>query len=1371
MKKADAQLFEILIQMDKELSFIEGCGYDVGCPQIRAYIDSRLRYRVLAQKRTFGFMAIIRGVGKDLRALGREVVREFDELAKASYGSDYGRILNEGLRNPIFSRVSALEPPPEEPYDGLVGFFNSRMDLRRILKRISELERFTEGGIKQNEYCGRRFIEDVIETTGPLLADIRAHLNDSKYGPDECIAGSGAVIEAFLEGADARIDSIREHDSVISYVDEITSRMRILAGYLSADVPVNQDKALSDYSECQGLVREAESFFNGVKEPLENIHSEAPRLVSAFRSEYGDFAARVSRHNDILVLVEEIEYISREEVDVFPPGEFVDLVSIADATERAHRINDRRDILLRDIVSDLGGITSKCQLLLDFDCGKFDLMKARAAEHNYYISAADAVRGALRDSEVLFAIGLPVDIEAAGALEAKASDILEDVDRHVLSGVYTPNLAVPDFMERRKDLEAVSRTSTLRASYRNRVLSAVESVKGIVGELEEVITEGRKADVERATSLSERLSEVKAETESLLDDSTFTPDLEYEGASQLFGGYHLPYASIVEDAKRHNATLEVAVPCRRYIGIMNRYFGGRKFIEPTDAEELRREMEAFSAILMGRLSYVTAKVHSADTGAVEYVLEFVQVSGSFLAGLMSRVHEYNLDLALKKAPGVSRVIGEIGGHKLDSQQCAAIAMDVSTRLVMAGAGTGKTTTALGLLKYLIATGIDPDKILLLTYSRAAALEIGEKALAETGYEIKSATFHSYGLSIVSRLRGRSTSPNSDISAIVRGYFSGSYMSPAIADALVRYIAFGDREISCDRAFESTAYLDEDAFVSMKDNRRMKSKGEVDIANYLYINGIDYEPEHLYPNSDCDDPELNFDFRPDFFITQKDPEGREIYIEYYGIDKEGHTRPDIPEKEYLAKIKSKRKVHEHFGSRLIELYAYEYWDGVLLDKLERELEACGVKKRPPDSIKIFEDHLKNRSSDLNSLVETVSTSIALLKETGKDFDEAYPVSDNRLHQMALSRMKDIIKPAYEHYQKVLGGELDFSDMIVQATRALDNGEYTCPYDYVIVDEYQDISRSRFELLAAMRRSNNFRLFCVGDDWQSIYGFNGSIVDYILDFGKYWGPYERLYIEMTYRFFEPALSSTSRFIMLNGRQIKKDLKCGKGRTELHLIDGTDWNAINTVAETVEKILDSDPEARILFLGRRNGDCDALSRSGHFIVSAAQEKDKRRKVVLRGNKRPMWFRTVHAAKGLQADYVFVLNIKKGIFPSYLSDSIVIQYLTGQFDEDFEGERRLMYVALTRGIKATYMVTASGKESEFVDEIWNMFTCPECGRRLKVRKNGKTGERFIGCTGYPDCRYSRDYDGIDGPYLRTRDSDNSRESTYDSRYPFYLF
>lgn len=128
-----------------------------------------------------------------------------------------------------------------------------------------------------------------------------------------------------------------------------------------------------------------------------------------------------------------------------------------------------------------------------------------------------------------------------------------------------------------------------------------------------------------------------------------------------------------------------------------------------------------------------------------------------------------------------------------------------------------------------------------------------------------------------------------------------------------------------------------------------------------------------------------------------------------------------------------------------------------------------------------------------------------------------------------------------------------------------------------------------------------------------------------------------------------------------------------------------------------------------------------------------------------------TAHGSKGLQADYVFLLNTKAyGMgFPSQIADAPILQLLLDNCDHyPFAEERRLFYVAITRAKKKVWLVTLKGNESVFVKEIdeayggamrREQYTCPLCGGRL-VRRSGLYGD-FFGCSNYKTsgCRYIR--------------------------------
>ena len=85
-------------------------------------------------------------------------------------------------------------------------------------------------------------------------------------------------------------------------------------------------------------------------------------------------------------------------------------------------------------------------------------------------------------------------------------------------------------------------------------------------------------------------------------------------------------------------------------------------------------------------------------------------------------------------------------------------------------------------------------------------------------------------------------------------------------------------------------------------------------------------------------------------------------------------------------------------------------------------------------------------------------------------------------------------------------VDFEDMINESARILREmhakGE-RLDFRYIIVDEYQDISRQRFDLTTALAEVCDAKIIAVGDDWQSIYAFSGSDVELFTKFQEKMG----------------------------------------------------------------------------------------------------------------------------------------------------------------------------------------------------------------------------------------------------------------------------
>lgn len=730
--------------------------------------------------------------------------------------------------------------------------------------------------------------------------------------------------------------------------------------------------------------------------------------------------------------------------------------------------------------------------------------------------------------------------------------------------------------------------------------------------------------------------------------------------------------------------------------------------------------------------------------------------------LKQQISVHNDRVADAKIQNAYALIGNVEGRKLDKQQMTCIVKDAHNHLVIAGAGTGKTTTVVGKIKFLLKSGkYKPEDILVLSFTNASASEMSQRINQETGCNIDASTFHKLGLNIITKVNGivpKITQLN--LRKFVKEQLLLNMQSDAYLNLLSSYLLY-NRVVSKSE-FEFKTQSEYEEYLRLNppttiNNETVKSYGEMDIANFLTQNGIQYIYEHPY-KVDTRTSEYG-QYNPDFYLPEYD-----IYIEYFGINKNG----EVPSyfkgvngmtatQTYQASMKWKRETHSANDTVLIECYAYEKFDGVLLENLKEKLIEKDVKLTPKTTKELWEQVSADGDSILDGVIELFETVINLIKSNGYTIAIVRQLNIGNSNAQNNNMVLSLLEPIFNAYCNYLSEhkEIDFNDMINMATKYVEQGKYVSPYKYVIVDEYQNISKARYSLLCSMRESNDYDLFCVGDDWQSIYRFAGSDIGYILNFEQYWGSSEISKIETTYRFTQKLIEISGNFIMQNPVQIKKSIK-GKNDTvgfALGEISGyTDKFAIEFMAKKLE---DLPRDSSVFFIGRYSFDAKLLSDSGLFEcrynnVSGFVEVKYHKRTDLKMN-----FITAHKSKGLQADYIFIINNKKSRmgFPSKIQDAAILNLLLDNCDQyPYAEERRLFYVALTRAKKKAFLVTVKNQESEFAMELKERYgeelkreqwECPLCGGRL-LKKSGPYGE-FYGCSNYRSlgCKYKRNIKG----------------------------
>ena len=272
--------------------------------------------------------------------------------------------------------------------------------------------------------------------------------------------------------------------------------------------------------------------------------------------------------------------------------------------------------------------------------------------------------------------------------------------------------------------------------------------------------------------------------------------------------------------------------------------------------------------------------------------------------------------------------------------------------------------------------------------------------------------------------------------------------------------------------------------------------------------------------------------------------------------------------------------------------------------------------------------------------------------------------------------------------------DFDDMILEATKYLQNNSMAIPFKYLIIDEFQDTSLCRFQFILEILKQTNASLCVVGDDYQSIYHFSGCDLTIFLNFQRFF-PETKIYkLEKTYRNSDELVKTAGKFIKKNPSQIIKDL-----RSDKHFVKPIKivyYKNINTV---LEKVLAKIPaNQKIFLLGRNHFDLKKYTKNLSF-----EAKEEAEVVFARFPQHKIRFLTVHAAKGLESDVVIILNLENTLygFPSLLQDERIYSLIKKEQPFPFEEERRLFYVALTRTKTCVYLLTPKYTPSRFVTEI----------------------------------------------------------------------
>jgi len=683
---------------------------------------------------------------------------------------------------------------------------------------------------------------------------------------------------------------------------------------------------------------------------------------------------------------------------------------------------------------------------------------------------------------------------------------------------------------------------------------------------------------------------------------------------------------------------------------------------------------------------------------------------------------------------------------LDEDQRRAILDDEEASLIIAGAGTGKTTTMSAKVKYLVdIKGIDPSKILVLSYTKKAVGELSYQIRDVFSLPVTVMTFHALGRKVVNARypngfmvfdeRAQSKLlfnyvrdvlfPNKPLMESVISLYP-EHFSKSFRDNFKKYSDFSSyfssykekRYQDLKRDGRINEYIDnrEKALLSRNhptglNLQKYRSKKEAEIANFLYRHLIKFEyemPASFLKNED-------FSYHPDFILEIY---GKQVVVEYFGLmeyqENGRYTQDDI---NLYRKIRNEKEI-------LLRQYQIDFIflegkdTSTVLNTLKTELTNRGVRLEKKSEKEIIFCLLDDRLDvECYDFISEMNRTISKLKENGANegtfqdilaYYKSVSVSPEEMQTNSFNLY--LIRDIFSFYQGKLkeNSGIDFSDMINYAYDYLKKNpeEKNLPrYDYLLIDEYQDISFSRFLLARQIVENFQTKIVAVGDDWQTIFTFAGSNIRLFYNFKKQFPHVSEHKITHTYRNSQQLIDTAGNFIIKNKEQIKKRLFSDKFLPHpIEIVIYSRGCKNDVICRLLDNIYQQDFSKHVFLLARTNAAIENIFRQENLSRGPDTQVIYKKYPEMKIDAL-----TVHSAKGLTCDDAIILDLKQGVFPSTrMEKNIVYCYYrkTGKVWEEsypFAEERRLFYVALTRTKNKVYLLSSENKKEEsiFVTEL----------------------------------------------------------------------
>ena len=636
---------------------------------------------------------------------------------------------------------------------------------------------------------------------------------------------------------------------------------------------------------------------------------------------------------------------------------------------------------------------------------------------------------------------------------------------------------------------------------------------------------------------------------------------------------------------------------------------------------------------------------------------------------------------------------------LTKEQRLAVVRNNDRNLVLAAAGTGKTSVIVA--KALDIMGnqkTNPSKILVLAYNKAAAKELqdriatrAERANFNIDILPKVKTFHALGREIL-----QSAGITTYISVFMEDehkfqrwvtIWLSSYIqsSEGALKEFLKILYQPCNEFDFQTAKEYDSYIRDNEFRALQ-GERVKGYQELLIANWLFLNSIEYEYEPQYTTKRRFEPGI--DYKPDFRLQSSD-----IYLEHFGIDRNGQTRVGIDANEYNNHMRLKRELHDKQGTKLLETFHYDWVENNLETRLEEQLRENNILPIPLSEEKIFNKLQENGTITKKS--ELLLGCLRAIRVEGIGHEEILQRLTN--DKVASGDIwVSILTKLERDYRDELNRQnaIDYDDMILRAADEIKKGKYSPGWKHILVDEFQDISTARMNFISQLMSGEETPTFtAVGDDWQAIYRFTGGKLALTTRFENLIGSNTTTKLQKTFRYNDSIAHVAGTFIMENPGQYEKHIETVDkvSKSQVYLIDNFVDNE-NNMEEKVARVIDK------IRIGDLEGEISILARY-QYLRNRCRDYNRQR-----GFTKGINYWTFHGSKGLESDYCILVGFFHGKtgFPNYKKDEKVKEALLPQSDAfPHSEERRLLYVALTRARYKSYIIADAFAPSEFVTEL----------------------------------------------------------------------